>query len=215
MNVINGLANVLQNNLKARDGSPAKETLQREEIRNFAVTMKHNAIQLHHMTLMLYDSSDTGLADTSRYERKDKVLCNELVHTCITDILSRGAVQEIHFETQLPDDLCITTNRLFLTRTINELLQNATKYSDGQHITVSASRTENAVRFIIEDVGPGLPKYSEDLLFVPFTKVDDLSVGLGLGLPLCKRHMTGLGGNIIHDTTYERGCRFIIELPLS
>jgi signal transduction histidine kinase len=54
---------------------------------------------------------------------------------------------------------------------------------------------------------------AEELLYVPFTKVDDLSEGLGLGLPLCKKHITNLGGDFILDEEYQQGCRFIVELP--
>ena len=47
----------------------------------------------------------------------------------------------------------------------------------------------------------------------PFTKVDETSEGLGLGLPLCKRHAVTLGGALVLDTSYTNGCRFILELP--
>ena len=48
-----------------------------------------------------------------------------------------------------------------------------------------------------------------------FAKVDDLSEGLGLGLPLTKRHAQNLGGDLTLDDNYHDGCRFIIELPLN
>ena len=50
-------------------------------------------------------------------------------------------------------------------------------------------------------------------LFEMFTKVNDLSEGLGLGLALSKRHITILGGDIFFDLDYHEGCRFVIELP--
>jgi signal transduction histidine kinase len=40
-----------------------------------------------------------------------------------------------------------------------------------------------------------------------------LSEGLGLGLPLSKRHAISLGGDLLFDTTYTKGCRAIIEIP--
>ena len=52
-------------------------------------------------------------------------------------------------------------------------------------------------------------------MFKFFTKVDDLSEGLGLGLPLAKRHAINLGGDLTLDDNYHDGCRFIIELPLN
>ena len=50
-------------------------------------------------------------------------------------------------------------------------------------------------------------------MFTPFSKVDDLSEGLGLGLPLTKHHIERLGGTLTLDTDYHDGCRFIIEMP--
>jgi hydroxymethylpyrimidine/phosphomethylpyrimidine kinase/hydroxymethylpyrimidine kinase/phosphomethylpyrimidine kinase/thiamine-phosphate diphosphorylase len=54
---------------------------------------------------------------------------------------------------------------------------------------------------------------ADDLLYKPFIKIDDLSEGLGLGLPLCKRHALSLGGDLIYDRDYHDGCRFILEMP--
>lgn len=54
---------------------------------------------------------------------------------------------------------------------------------------------------------------AEGLIYKPFVKIDNLSEGLGLGLPLTKRHALTLGGDLIYDETYHEGCRFIIEMP--
>jgi signal transduction histidine kinase len=51
------------------------------------------------------------------------------------------------------------------------------------------------------------------MIFKPFNKVDDLSEGLGLGLPLAKRHAQGLGGDLTLDDSYHDGCRFTLQVP--
>jgi C4-dicarboxylate-specific signal transduction histidine kinase len=73
--------------------------------------------------------------------------------------------------------------------------------------------TDHSVRFIVEDQGLGIAEAYREQMFVPFTKVNELSEGLGLGLPLSKRHSQNLGGDLIFDTSYHEGCRFILELP--
>jgi signal transduction histidine kinase len=73
--------------------------------------------------------------------------------------------------------------------------------------------TDTNVRFIVQDVGPGLPEDSKKLIEQPFVKLHETSEGLGLGLPLSKRHAVNLGGELIHDTTYRKGCRIIMVLP--
>lgn len=57
-------------------------------------------------------------------------------------------------------------------------------------------QTPTTARFIIQNVGPGLPVDSMDLIFKPFMKIDNLSEGLGLGQPafsgLCRPSLRSL-----------------------
>ena len=76
------------------------------------------------------------------------------------------------------------------------------------------SSPDSVVRFVIEDTGRGIAEKDRELVFEPFMKIDDLSEGLGLGLPLSKRHIETLGGRLILDTDYHEGCRIIAELPI-
>ena len=212
--IINGLAHVLHNYISTKQHSKSGEGQQPGgDINHISATMKHSAILLERTTLMLYDVSDTGVADTARYQKRDLVACNELARECISYINNNHKEAVFHFETELPDSFSVKTNHLFLMRTVRELLYNAAKFSDKQHITLRVTQTDATVRFTIEDVGPGIPEDYSELIFVPFTKIDDQSEGLGLGLPLCKSHMDGLGGNIILDKNYHQGCRFIAEIP--
>ncbi len=71
------------------------------------------------------------------------------------------------------------------------------------------------MRFCVEDKGPGISEEKIEQMFEPFTKIDDLTEGLGLGLPLSKRHIISLGGDLTLDTTYRDGCRFVIEMPIN
>jgi signal transduction histidine kinase len=215
LNVINGLTSVLLADLnnKTPGNATTNDISDRMGASNLASTMKHNAYLLLRMTRMLYDSSETGTADSQQHEQNDVIVCNTWAREIINLSMSRYQTKDIRFTTEVPDDFTIRTNRHYLEFTIGELLMNATKFSNGYHIGFNISRTETTVRLTIEDIGPGLPKDSE-VLFVPFAKVNDLSEGLGLGLPLCKRHISMLGGNLIYDPSYEQGCRFIIELKL-
>ena len=213
LNVIEGLARVLYGNIASRRKSKGGDDWRTEDISQINATMKHSASLLLRTTLMLYDISDTGNADTKRYQKDDIVPCNELARDCIDYVKEQFTGAVINFETDLPDSFTIKTNRIFLMRTVKELLYNAAKYSDRHHILVRLIQTDTTVHFIVEDVGPGLPENSQELIFMPFTKVDDLSEGLGLGLPLCKTHIKALGGKVIHDKSYQQGCRIIAELP--
>ena len=223
LNSILGFADVLHNNIvlrgkKLRRGAlsgidDGLKQFEQENLDDVTGMMKYNAVHLKRMVLMLYDSSSKTGADDLMGNRKDEVSCNDVARESIDYTLGHFQKLDVKLETELSDAVQILTNRLYLMRTLRELLYNAAKYSDGKHITLRITQTNITVRFTIEDVGPGLPKDADELLYKPFTKIDDLSEGLGLGLPLCKRHALSLGGDLIYDSSYHDGCRFIVELP--
>ena len=175
--------------------------------------MKYNAIHLKRMVLMLFDSSSAGGAETLMNNRNDEVTCNGIARESIDYTEADFLGIKIKFKTELPDEVKILSNHLYLMRTLRELLYNAAKYSDGRNISLSVSQTPTTIRFTVQDTGVGLPENPDDLIYKPFIKSDDLSEGLGLGLPLCKRHALSLGGDLIYDRDYKEGCRFVLELP--
>ena len=145
--------------------------------------------------------------------------CNKLVRDAIDSLKPYFPDVNIKMQTEVDDRFSVHTNHSYLMRSLREIIYNAATYSDGQHIVVRITFDKKAaapiVRFIVEDKGRGIAEADRDMVFQFFTKIDDLSEGLGLGLPLTKRHITNLGGNLILDTDYHEGCRFIIELPLT
>lgn len=218
LNIIMGFANVLYESIVSRnEGKNIQEKFLKEEaeenLSDIMGMMKYNAIHLKRMILMLFDSSSTGGAEKLMNDRRDEVSCNEVARESIDYTLGHFQRLKVKFETELSDEVRILTNHIYLMRTIRELLYNAAKYSDGEHISLHISQTTTTVCFTVEDTGPGLPDNPDELLFKPFVKIDDLSEGLGLGLPLCKRHALSLGGDLIYDRNYKDGCRFILEMP--
>lgn len=214
LNVIMGYAHVMRDSLDSvQDASKAQTPLPKEDVATIAGMMKQSSVRLNRMVLMLFDISDVKLSEELKLHRDDKVSCNEVVRECISHTLTHFPDLPIRFDSELPDSFRILTNRLYLMRTLRELLYNSAKYSDGQHVSIRVYQTETTVRFIFEDIGPGLAADAQDVIFQPYGKTDDLVNGLGLGLPLAKRHALSLGGNITLDTTYHDGCRFIVEMP--
>jgi len=212
LNIAMGFADVLGDNLKTQKESKGQHPLRKEELADIIDTMTHNAIHLNRMVQMLADSSEYGSHELIT-KKNDIVCCNTVAQECIDYTRERFPKATLFFESELPDKTTFKTNHLFLMRTLRELLFNAAKYSDGQHIKLRVTETITTIRFIVEDIGPGIEKEAQAFLFKPFAKVDDLSEGLGLGLPLAKRHVYGLGGDLLYDESYHDGCRFILEVP--
>lgn len=205
LNIIMGFSQVLKEN---------KAVMPEEEAKSITDMMRHNAQMLNRMVLMLFDSSARGTTEELYANRHEEVFCNDLARECIDETLKHYPDLTIKFSTDVPDDFHLHTSHIYLMRSVRELLYNATKYSDGQNIVIRIDKTQNTVRFVVEDTGPGIAEEDVSRLFEMFTKVNDLSEGLGLGLALAKRHVTNFGGDLTLDTTYKAGCRFVIELPI-
>ena len=206
LNIIMGFSQVLSD--------AGKEKLSDEEMKSITDMMDHNSKHLKRMLQMLFDSSDTGLTEELNSQKQDMILCNDVAREAIERTYLNYPNLHISFQSEIADDFGIKANRLYLMRALCELLYNSAKYSDGQHVSLHVIRTDNNVRFVVEDTGKSITEADRDTIFNFFVKVDDLTEGLGLGLPLAKRHIQNLGGDLILDTSYQDGCRFIIEIPI-
>ena len=204
LNIIMGFAQVLRE---------SKSLLPNDEAKSITDMMKHNAQMLGRMAQMLFDSSAKGTTEELYANKNEEIFLNEVVRECIGNVVENYPDLPMSFESDMPDDFCIHVAIVYLKRTLHELLYNAVKYSDGQHFLVRILEKNSTVCIIIEDTGPGIAEEQRELMFQPFTKGNDLSEGLGLGLPLAKRHILNMNGDLTLDTSYHEGCRFIIELP--
>ncbi len=189
-------------------------TIPPEEKQSLLNVMDYNTMTLCRMSLMLYDSSDRGYHDEMVSLSFDNVSCNEVARECIGYVNRYFPGVSVKFESELDDSFTMVTDHLYLMRSLREILYNSAKYSDGKNVSLSVSANNHSVRFIFEDTGAGIsPKYQKHI-FTPFYKPNSLSEGLGVGLPLTKRHVILLGGRLELDPDYRKGCRFIMTFPL-
>ena len=205
LNIVMGFSQVLRD---CGDEMPP------EEVKQLTGLMNRNVKLLHRMVQMLLDSSDVGLSEEMKSLKEEHILVNKTARDCISNVYAQFPDSSIAFATSISDQFSLHTNKLYLVRSLRELLYNAAKYSDGKHIILRVAKIGKMLRFVVEDKGPGIDKAYMNQMFVPFTKVNNLSEGLGLGLPLTKRHAENLGGDLIIDTSYIEGCRIILELPI-
>lgn len=215
LNILMGFAQILREAESPSDDKFIRESLTEEEKKSITDMMSRNAKHLRRMLLMLFDSSEIGLNEELKNLQLDKLSCNEVAQRAICEVKRYFPDLNVNFKSNVPDDFAIHTCRIYLKRSLREILYNAATYSDGQHVSMYVEHKGDSIRFIVEDKGKGITESNREDIFRFFTKVDDLSEGLGLGLPLSKRHAQTLGGNLTLDADYHEGCRFILELPLT
>ncbi len=111
-----------------------------------------------------------------------------------------------------------------LSAIISNLLSNAIKFTPpGGKIIVHLNRImKNKNEFLslkIKDNGPGISEDEIENIFDRFYQVENSSPrveqGSGIGLALSKEFVELMGGNISVESDTEKGCTFIIEIPVA
>ena len=207
LNIIHGFLQVILND---------HENLSPEEKKHITVTMEQNAFSLRRMAYMLYDAS--WLETAQELEYHDIVSCNEIARRAIQafTIFPPYDGGNFIFETSVDDDTLLRVQDIHLYYIIHELLFNAKKFApDNSPIKLSVYETPAAINFAIEDQGPGISEKDRPHIFDHFYKSDPFTEGLGMGLYVSRQYIRLMGGDITLDTTYEKGSRFIIRLPLA
>lgn len=205
LNIIGGFAQVL------RDGNDMLSEEEKAAITNDMLQNSHtitNIVNNWVMTLVL--------ENTVVIVGNDIVNCNELC-TQATDYISLRNPETVKLEIQttIPDSLQIQTNKTYVLKILSELLYNANKYTNNGSITISNKQLDsNHVCFRVSDTGPGIPFDDRERIFNQFTKLNSFNEGLGMGLYLCRRLATLLGGSLDLDITYTNGASFVLILPI-
>lgn len=109
----------------------------------------------------------------------------------------------------------IPTNETYMTRVIDNLLQNAAKFTAAGSVTVCCDKDDRTrkLRIRVTDTGIGIAPDKQGWVFDRFTKVDSFKPGSGIGLYLCRLIVTRLGGAIRVCPDYRAGCCIEITLP--
>ena len=206
LNIIGGFTQVLRDEHEAMDETEVS-----------AIT--HDIMQNSHTITNIIDNwmRTLALEGIDKVERNDDISCNEVCKTAAETITLRHPdTVTLKVEHHVPDSLHITTDKGCLLKVLSELLHNANKYTQEGSITISCIQPDSqSVCFMVSDTGPGIAQELHEHVFSQFTKLDDFSEGLGMGLTLCRKLAGLLGGQITLDAAYTKGARFVLTLPVS
>jgi signal transduction histidine kinase len=110
----------------------------------------------------------------------------------------------------------LKTNERQATRALALLLDNAIKFTKKGKVTlrINTDQQRNTLNYVVEDTGIGIPANEAEHIFEEFVQLDDYYDGTGIGLTVARSITRRLGGDIILDTTYTAGARFVMSLPL-
>ena len=145
-----------------------------------------------------------------------RVLFEDLVREVVEGLAGDGDRVHVSIGGELP---VLTTDRQLLGRVLQNLVDNALKYSpDGSPCELEAAASDGSLVFSVQDHGIGIPEEEMPRIFERFYQVDSSSTrtfrGAGLGLSLVQDLLEHLGGTIAVSSTPGRGSRFTVTLPV-
>jgi PAS domain S-box-containing protein len=136
-----------------------------------------------------------------------------------------GAVYEpiaqdhgLRFAVERPGEpVTLETDPRKLRQVLDNLLDNAFKFTTAGEVALVAERTEGAVRFTVRDTGVGIEAEDQAVIFEPFRQLEQSSTrivgGTGLGLTVTERLVGLLGGTLSLESTPGKGSSFTVVIP--
>ena len=118
-----------------------------------------------------------------------------------------------------PDLPIIRTDSHKLKLILQNLINNAIKYTPTGHIRISAHylAEQKEVKFAVADTGIGIPKDSLTMIFDKFRQLGGSEAknygGIGLGLYIVKRYTEVIGGRVDVESELGKGSIFAVTLP--
>lgn len=114
----------------------------------------------------------------------------------------------------------LRTDEAKVAQIVRNFISNALKFTERGEVRVSARLDADAkqVVFSVADTGIGIDPADQHRIFEEFGQVENRlqhrAKGTGLGLPLCSKLCTLLGGHIAFDSTPGTGSVFRAMLPI-
>ena len=132
---------------------------------------------------------------------------------------SKGLKLIFERSTEVP--LCVQTDEAKLRQVLINLLENAIKFTENGRVTLRISavnhKKEPTIQFEIEDTGTGINPEEIEVLFHPFTQSASckrFNEGTGLGLPISRKFVELMGGELVVSSQLGKGSSFKFNIPV-
>ncbi|WP_152268313.1 sensor histidine kinase [Agriterribacter humi] len=146
---------------------------------------------------------------------KEMINLGELVQESAAYFKTRFPYQLI--EETIEENIYVKGDRLLLQLAVNNLIENAIKYSGKQKpVTILLQKSNTETQLLVKDLGKGIARQEKKKVFEKFYRAGDENTrntkGTGLGLYLTKKIIKDHNGNITVQDNTPSGCIFAISL---
>lgn len=132
-------------------------------------------------------------------------------------VLARGLTPRLNID--VPEACCIMTDTGLLRRVLNNLGENALKFTEKGDIYIRLTTDANDVLLEIEDTGCGIAPEHQEEIFQEFFQVNnnerDVSRGIGLGLSIVQRVAHLLKIEVTCSSKMGLGTRMCLRMPMA
>ena len=204
LNILNGFAQVITGK-DVELGAEEKQDIQQR--------IKENSMRITELVNKMLELSEAS--SQTIIERTDETTTKIIADQAIEN---SGILHTDHikFDLQLQEgteEFHLLTNQRYATRALVLLLDNAKKFTKEGEVRLIISQKPSEVAFTVEDTGIGVPAKQAEHIFEAFVQLDEYYEGTGIGLSVARSIVRRLGGDIVLDTTYQEGARFVMTLP--
>ena len=114
-------------------------------------------------------------------------------------------------------DVVVYGDKGHLQQIINNLLSNAVKFTREGSVLLEAEYRNDELCFSVRDTGTGIDETDSEKIFTAFERLENARgiSGFGLGLAICSRLLSRMGGSIRVESRKGEGSRFTVLLPLA
>jgi signal transduction histidine kinase len=208
LNILSGFAQLIT--------SPEIE-LDKEELDKVNKGIVENTERITRLVNKMLELSDAS--SCAVIEQNDVVPALQVAAEAI-DAIGFANPQGFDFDFQLSSDaetVTLQTNLRSAVRALTLILGNAHKFAAKERplkIVLRLSVVDDKVEYAVEDNGIGVPQQESEHIFEEFVQLDEFYEGTGIGLTVARSIARRLGGDIVLDTTYSPGARFVLSLPI-
>jgi len=145
---------------------------------------------------------------------KEELDLTDLLKDCLHDFRSR--FPDRSFAEEIEQDADVKGDPMLLQMLINNLLENAIKYSPKETtITAILKKNNSSVQLSIADEGPGIPDEEKKKIFTKFYRIGNEATrktqGTGLGLYLCSKIVHDHNADIYVTNNLPSGSNFVVR----
>jgi len=145
---------------------------------------------------------------------KEKTDMNSVITGVIGEYSSKAKEKDLSVKKNIGKLPKISTNPELIKTMIRNLVKNAIKFTDKGYIKVSGKKQGKDIVISVEDTGEGISKEDMDKLFQPYTRLNPLKEGVGVGLAIVKRAVELHNGEIDVESKLDKGTKFVVKIPI-